>query len=61
MNTQTHERIDSLDLIRGIAILAIPILSIYAMALPPVAHWVPPGTRGAAPWIWRTTPFRYSS
>lgn len=41
MTTITNERIDSLDLIRGFAILAIPIMNIYSMALPPVAYWVP--------------------
>jgi len=48
MTNPTYDRIDSLDLIRGIAILAIPIMNIYSMALPPVAYWVPTWTEGSA-------------
>lgn len=33
MTNPTYDRIDSLDLIRGMAILAIPIMNIYSMAL----------------------------
>ena len=47
MNTQTYDRIDSLDLIRGIAILSIPIMNIYGIALPPVAYWVPTWMEGS--------------
>lgn len=47
MTSTTNERIDSLDLIRGIAILAIPLMNIYSMALPPVAYWVPTWTEGS--------------
>ncbi len=47
MTNPTYERIDSLDLIRGIAILSIPLMNIYAMALPPVAYWVPTWTEGS--------------
>lgn len=44
----TADRIDSLDLIRGIAILAILIMNVHSMALPPVAYWVPTWTHSAA-------------
>ena len=47
MNNSTYQRIDSLDLIRGIAILSIPLMNIYSMALPPVAYWVPTWTEGS--------------
>jgi uncharacterized protein len=47
MNTQTYDRIDSLDLIRGIAILSIPLMNIYGIALPPIAYWVPTWTEGS--------------
>jgi uncharacterized protein len=47
MTNPTYDRIDSLDLIRGIAILAIPIMNIYSMALPPVAYFVPTWTDGS--------------
>ena len=47
MNSRTYKRIDSLDLIRGIAILSIPLMNIYSMALPPVAYWVPTWTEGS--------------
>lgn len=47
MTNPAYDRIDSLDLIRGIAILAIPIMNIYSMALPPVAYWVPTWTEGS--------------
>lgn len=47
MNNPTYDRIDSLDLIRGIAILSIPLMNIYSMALPPVAYWVPTWTEGS--------------
>jgi uncharacterized protein len=43
----TYQRIDSLDLIRGIAIPAILIMNIYAMALPPIAYSVPTWVEGA--------------
>jgi uncharacterized protein len=46
MNGSTYQRIDSLDLIRGVAILAIPLMNIYSMALPPVAYWVPTWNAG---------------
>lgn len=48
MNGSTYRRIDSLDLIRGIAILAIPLMNIYSMALPPVAYWVPTWNMGSS-------------
>lgn len=47
MNNTTYQRIDSLDLIRGIAIPAILIMNIYSMALPPIAYSVPTWTEGA--------------
>lgn len=47
MNNTTYQRIDSLDLIRGIAIPAILIMNIYAMALPPIAYSVPTWIEGA--------------
>jgi len=47
MNSSTYDRIDSLDLIRGFAILSIPIMNIYGIALPPVAYWVPTWTEGS--------------
>lgn len=47
MNRQTNQRIDSLDLIRGVAILSIPIMNIYGIALPPVAYYVPTWTAGS--------------
>ncbi len=47
MTNPTYDRIDSLDLIRGVAILAIPIMNIYSMALPPVAYFVPTWTAGS--------------
>lgn len=48
MSNPTYQRIDSLDLIRGIAILCIPLMNIYSMALPPVAYWVPTWTEGSS-------------
>lgn len=48
MTDPAYDRIDSLDLIRGIAILAIPIMNIYSMALPPVAYSVPTWTEGSS-------------
>ena len=47
MNSPTYQRIDSLDLIRGIAILSIPLMNIYSMALPPPAYSVPTWTEGS--------------
>jgi uncharacterized protein len=48
MTNPRYDRIDSLDLIRGCAILAIPIMNIYSMALPPVAYFVPTWAEGSS-------------
>lgn len=47
MNNKTYQRIDSLDLIRGIAIPSILIMNIYSMALPPIAYSVPTWIEGS--------------
>ncbi len=39
--TSTQNRIDSLDLIRGVAILGIYIMNIYSMTAPDIAYSVP--------------------
>ena len=50
MSDLDYKRIDSLDLIRGIAIPSILIMNIFSMALPPVAYWVPTWTENAG-WV----------
>ncbi len=47
MTSTPYDRIDSLDLIRGVAILAIPLMNIYGIALPPIAYYVPTWTEGS--------------
>lgn len=41
MSESSYTRIDSLDLIRGVAILCILFMNIHSMAAPPIAYTVP--------------------
>ncbi|WP_157600144.1 DUF418 domain-containing protein [Saccharospirillum impatiens] len=45
--TSTQDRIDSLDLIRGVAILGIYIMNIYSMTAPDIAYSVPRWQEGS--------------
>lgn len=41
MGESTYTRVDSLDLIRGVAILCILFMNVHSMAAPPIAYSVP--------------------
>lgn len=47
MTSTTYDRIDSLDLIRGTAILAIPLMNIFGIVLPPLDYFVPTWKEGS--------------